>query len=97
MIDHPELADSFDTVPTHSLTIIIRHEDERALARAFDAAFDAAANIGGIELQVIPEPEPAPANPVGARAVGAAVVAVIVSTALAFSAVVMHVAWELIR
>lgn len=97
MIDHPDL-DEFETVPQPSMTITISHADPRALDRALLAAFDAMANIGGVELQVLAdgEPEPPRADPAGARAVGAAVVLAIAASAVAFSALIIHWAWGLI-
>lgn len=96
MIDHPEL-DEFETVPQPSMTITISHDDPRALNRALLAAFDAVATIGGVELQVIADSEPAGhPEPLGARAVGAAVVLAIAASAVAFSALIIHWAWGLI-
>lgn len=96
MIDHPEL-DEFETVPQPSMTITISHADPRALDRALLAAFDAVATIGGVELQVLAEgeTEPPQAEPVGARAVGAAVCTVFVSSALGLSALIGRGIWGL--
>jgi hypothetical protein len=98
MIDHPDL-DEFETVPQPSMTITISHADPRALNRALLAAFDAVANVGGVELQVMAEPEPEPfsrADRISARIVGAAVVLSVAASAAAFTALIIHWAWGLL-